>query len=71
MVNYAVPTDHRVKIKENEKRTKKAVEHEDEGDTDYNWHTWNSPKRFGKRAGGVGNKRASGDHLNYSIVVTG
>ena len=37
--NFAVPADHRLKIKEDKQvlrpcqRTKKAIEHEDDGDT--------------------------------------
>ena len=51
MVNFAIPANHRVKIKENEKRDKyldfvrelkKVIEHENDGDTNCNWKTWNS-----------------------------
>ena len=41
IVNFAVPEDHRVKIEENKKRIKKAMEHEGDGDTNCNWCTWN------------------------------
>ena len=27
-----------------------------------------NPQRIGKGTGGIGNKRTSGDHLNYSII---
>ena len=30
-------------------RTKKVVEREGDGITNYNWRTWNGPQRFGKR----------------------
>ena len=30
-------------------RTKKVVEHEGDGDTDYNWSAWNGPQRLEKR----------------------
>ena len=38
-------------------RTKKAVKHESNGDTNCNWHTWNGPQKFGEEAGRVGNRR--------------
>ena len=50
---------------------KKTVEHEDDGDTNYNWRTWNEVKRFGKGAGSIGNQRMNRDHPNYSIVKIG
>ena len=34
-------------------RTKKAMEHEGDGDTNSNWYTWNDPKRLGQEAEGV------------------
>ena len=80
IVDFAVQADHRVKIKENEKkrqilrscqRTKKVTEHEGNGDTNCNLSTWNDHQRLNKRAGGVGNRRPSRVHLNYSIVQVG
>ena len=49
LMDLAVPADHRVKIKENEKRDKyldfnreiKTVEHESNVNTD--WRAWNAP----------------------------
>ena len=38
-MNFVVPENHRVKIKENEKRTKKAMEHESDSDTNSGWFT--------------------------------
>ena len=38
-------------------RTKKAVEHECDGDTSCNWHTWNCPQRLGKEVERVGNQK--------------
>ena len=47
-----------MKIKEKEKRDKyldlakelkKALEHEDDGDTNCNWRTWNGFQKHGKR----------------------
>ena len=73
---FAVPVDHRVKIKENEKKetnrscrtTKKENEHEGAGDTNYYCHTWNNPLRLIKSTRGVVNRRMSGNHPVYSVV---
>ena len=35
-------------------RTKKALEHEDDGVTNCYWHTWNGSQRLGKGTGRVG-----------------
>ena len=55
LMNFAVPADHGVKIKENEKRDKylarelkKIMEHKGDGDTYYNWCVWNGSKRLVK-----------------------
>ena len=72
--------DHRMKIKENEKRDqyldlarelKKTMEHEGDGDIKCKWCTWNDPQRLGKEIEGVGNLRTIGDHQNYMIVNIG
>ena len=57
-MNCVVPADLRVKLKENKKRDKymdlareffkKTVEHESDGDTNYNWSSWYSHQRIGK-----------------------
>ena len=49
-------------------RTKKAVEHEGDGDTTYNWHARNGPQKLEKRAGRVGNQRKNENHSNYCTV---
>ena len=43
-------------------RTKKAGEHESDGDTNFNWYTWNSPLRFGKKTEGIVNQKDNQDH---------
>ena len=54
ILNFAVTDNHRVKIREKEKKrqifssckgTKKDMEHECEGDTNCNWCTWNDPQK--------------------------
>ena len=79
-VNFAVPADHRVKMKESEKRDKyqdlarelkKTMEHEGDANTNCNWCAWYSHQKIGTETGGFENKRMSGDHPNYSIVEIG
>ena len=65
--------EHQRKQKERQaftpcQKTKKAVVHEGNSDTNWNLCTWNNPKSLAKGAGRVGNRRTSQDHLNYSIV---
>ena len=52
-------------------RELKQTEHEGNGDTNCNWHTWNNLQRIGNGSGSLGNKRTSGDHPNYSIIKIG
>ena len=33
------------------------MEHEGDGNTNYNWRPWNCPYRFEKKTGGIGNQR--------------
>ena len=73
-MNLAIPADHKLKIKENEKKRQilrsceRTKKHEGDSDTSCNWCTWNDPQRLSKRVGGVGNQRKSQNHPNYSIV---
>ena len=50
---------------------RKTVDHESDGDTNCNWDTRYSHQRFGTKTGGLGNKRTSEDHPNYSIIEIG
>ena len=78
-MNFAVSADHRVKLKEREKRiststsqgNRKTVEHESDDYTNCNWGSWYSHQRIGKRTGGPGNNGMNGDHPNYSIIEIG
>ena len=50
IVDFSIPVDHRVKLKESEKRDKyldlarelkkKTMKHENDGDTSCNWRAW-------------------------------
>ena len=80
IVDFAVPADHRVKLKESEKRDeyldlarelKKTMEHESDGDINCKWRARYSHQRIGTETRGLGNKRTSGDQPNYSIVDIG
>ena len=66
LVGFAVPGDHRVKVKEIElidkyldfaKRAEDTVKHEVDGDNNCSWIPWNSSQRFGKEIGGTGDQR--------------
>ena len=72
----AVPAEHRVKIKENEKRDKyqdldrelKNKEHEVDGDTNCNWFTQNNSKRMDEGIRRFRNQRTTRDHSDKSIL---
>ena len=70
-VNVAVPADHTVKTKLNEKRDKysdlareqkKTVERDGDGSTNCSWCAWNGPKRIRKKFGIIGNRRKNRVH---------
>ena len=80
IVNFRVPADHRVKLKESEKENKyidlarelkKTVEHKSNGYTNCRWCSWFSHQRVGARIGGLGNKRTNGGHLDHIIIEIG
>ena len=77
IVDFAIPTVHKVKLKECEKRDKylalarelkKTVEYESDDYTHCNWCSWYSHQKIGTRTGGLGNNRTGADCPNYSIV---
>ena len=78
-MDFAVPAEPRVKLKEREKKDKyldlakkfKTVEHESNGYTNCRWCSWYSHQRFGKKTRGLGNKGTSGDHPDNSIIEIG
>ena len=80
IVNFVVLADHRVKLKECEKKDeyldlarelKKTMEHKSENYANRDWCSWNSKQRIIKETGGLGSWRTSGDHLNNSIIDNG
>ena len=46
------------------------MEHKVVGDTNCSWCTRNDPQML-KASGGIGNRRTSGNHPDYSIVKIG
>ena len=77
MVDFAVPADDRLKLKESEKRDKyldlarelkKLWNMKSDCDTNCNLCARHSQQRIGTGTGGLGNKRTSWNHPNYNIV---
>ena len=64
-MDFVIPQDHRVKIKESKKINKyldlagelKICGLECNGDPKCSWCTWNGPQRPGKETGGTGDQR--------------
>ena len=80
IVDFAVPADHREKMKESEKKDlsrpskgieKKTMEHEGDSYTNCCWCSWYCHKRIDRGTRGLGNKRPSGDNPNYCITEIG
>ena len=80
IVDFAVPADHRVNLKENEKKDKcldlarawkKTVEHESDDCINCNWCSWYSHQRIDKGSGGFWKKRTNGNHPHYYIIENG
>ena len=77
IVGFSVLTDHRVKLKEREKKDKyfdlarewkKTVGHESDVYTNCNWCSWYSYRTINEGTGGLENKMTSGDHPNNCII---
>ena len=77
IVDFAVPTDHRIKLKECEtkykylylaKKIENTKEHAGDNYTNCNWCIWNSNLRNTKGTGELGTWRTSGEHPNYSSI---
>ena len=47
------------------------MKHESDGDRNSGCHARYSHERIGTGIGGLGNKKTSGDHPNYSIIEIG
>ena len=77
---FAVPADHRIKLKEYEKKDnyldlarelKKPMDHEGDYYVNCDWFFWYSNYMIIKVTGGLGSWKTSGDHPNYSIIENG
>ena len=64
IVDFAIPVNHRVKLKESKKQDKYL-------DLNCNWCPQYNHHRISTGTGGLGNKRMSRDHPNYGIVKIG
>ena len=79
-MDFAVPADDRVKLKENEKKDKYLDLAREFKKKLWNmkvtiviilycnWCSWYSHQRIGSKTGKVGNRRTSGDDPNYRIT---
>ena len=47
------------------------MEHEGEGDTNYNWCTRNNLQALGKETGRLRNQKTSGEHQDNSFIKIG
>ena len=79
IVDFAAPANHKVKLKECEKRDKyfnlarefKKLEHKSDNYINCNWCSWYSHQKIGTRTGELGNNGMGGDCPNYSIDEIG
>ena len=80
IVDFAVLADHKIKLKECEKKDKyldlvrelkKTVEYAGDIYTNCNWCFWYSNKRITKGTEGLGRWRTGGDLPNYYIIENG
>ena len=77
IVDFAISTEHGVKLTESEKKEKytdlarelkKTVHYKSDSDTNSNWCSWYSHQRIDTDIGWQGNKRTRGEHPNYNII---
>ena len=76
IVDFAIPADHRVKVKESEKlgkyrnlarEIKNVVEHENDSDTLHSWGPWNGPNEPRR----IGDLKKNWNHPDHSIAKIG
>ena len=80
IIDFAVPADHRIKLKECEKKDKylnlarelkKTIEHECDNYTNSDWCFCYINSRTIKGTGGLGRWWTSGDYLNDNVLEDG
>ena len=80
IVDSAVSVDHRIKLKESEKKDKyhdlareikQFMEHEGDNYTNRDWYFLYSHQMIIKGTAGLGGRRTSGDHSNYDNIENG
>ena len=79
-MDFAVPADHKIKVKESEKKDKyprpckgieNTMEHEGDNSTYRDWCFWYNHRRIIKGTGGIGGWRTRGGHLKNNIIENG
>ena len=79
-MDFAVPADHGIKVKECEKKDsypdiarelKKTMEHYGNNYINSDWYFWYSHQRIIEGTGGLGAWWTSGNHSNYNITENG
>ena len=78
IVDSAVPADHRIKLKESEKRIststllgiEKTMEHAGDNYNNRDWCFWYIPQRIIKGTGGLDNRRTSEDIQATTLLRT-
>ena len=80
IVDFAVPADHRINLKEYERKDKyldlarklkRTMENEGDDCANCDWCFWNSKETIIKGPGGLGSWQTSGDHPNDNIIEGG
>ena len=75
-MDFTVPADHRVKLKESEKKDKylnfvREVKKNAEHESNSYRCSWYNHQKFGQRTGGLQNKKTSEEDSNYKIAAIG
>ena len=77
-MDFAIPAEHRAKIKESKKRGKYldfarepkiTIEHEGDNNANHKRCAQNNPLMFGKGTRRLRNQRTRRKHLDYSIIM--
>ena len=72
-MDFTVPADHRIKLKESEKGDKylDLSEHKGDNYTNRYWCSLYNHQKIIKGIGGLGGRRTSEGHPNYNIIEDG
>ena len=78
-MDFIVPADNKLKIKENDlihkyldlPKVEKDAEHEINGDTNSSWNPWNISKMPGKETEGIGDQSKNQDYPDHNTIKIG